>query len=497
MHTFDVAAAERSVAELREALKISREVLEETESRFNAVSEQRADVQNALVDADRLREKMQSANLYAQSAEKELLRVQNALSNVQQKRLNVAQEKARVDEERQRVEAQIAEKRLLVDKLSEQIEGAKQKEREIMKQVRYQQQLLDKQLEQTRTKLSENVSQAEKELLEVKGGDSSRSEMSLQEIKRNLRAEKLALSAEIRQARVASDALSEEDVDKLQLLKREMKAKRDGMRAKLKKAQTTVDREEKEIERREAAIGNILDVVDNDDEESLMTVDVAAPDTTDAMKKSVRRGKKKEVFEQDVSADGDSETTAKEGRKSVAEDEAMEDTLDSSEGDSKVNSVKAASTSATKEVKKRTRTRKRASSGGSGSATTDTKTRKRKATRKKRSEMNGDEPLTAQEAMEVRKAMIDILGNGAEVADLPQSGPSAVAGIVGEKGQGAEGAGAVAADSPQDRRSAVAGSVGESEQGAEGVSADDEAGKAAKSAKRPQRRRRSAAADGS
>ncbi|KAI0560785.1 GTPase regulator [Gracilaria domingensis] len=503
IQTLDLSAAESGVADLREALKISREVLDETEKRFNAVSEQRADVQNALVDADWLQEKMNSANLYAQSAQEQLQRVQNALNNVQQKRLHVAQEKERVDEERQRVETQIAEKRLLVDKLSEQIESAKKKEKEIMKQVKYQQQLLNKQLEQTRKQLSENVGDAEKKELEEKGGDSSRSEMSLQEIRRNLRAEKLALSAEIREARVATEALSEE-VDKLQLLKSEMKAKRDGMRARLKKAQTTVNREEKEIQRREDAIGEILDSVDSDDEENVVTEGTAAIENTGTVKKRVRKGRKKEVVEKDVSAVEETEATAKKkkGRRSVAKDEVVEETqsamtevgvdmgedslkseddsvkaastrttkevgVDTGEDSSKSeddsvkaaststtkevgvdtgedssmredDSVKAASTITTKEVKKRTRTRKRADSGESSSPSAATRTRKSKATSKKSSEMNEDEPLTAKEAMDVRKAMLDLVGDATDVADLPDGGEGVTPGIVVDKKESAQ-----------------------------------------------------------
>ena len=93
------------------------------------------------------------------------------------------------------------------------------------------------------------------------GGDSKLSEMNLKEVKQNLDAEKLALSAEITKAELASFDISEKDIDPLDRIKKEMGAEGSLLQAGLRKAESTVWLEEHVDDRKDYALNDVLETL--------------------------------------------------------------------------------------------------------------------------------------------------------------------------------------------------------------------------------------------
>lgn len=91
-----------------------------------------------------------------------------------------------------------------------------------------------------------------------RGGDTKLSDLSLEEIKNNLDAEKLALSAEIGKAELASFDITESDLDPLDRLKKEMEVEGDLFQAGLRKAESTVLLEEHSESRKSEAVEDVL-----------------------------------------------------------------------------------------------------------------------------------------------------------------------------------------------------------------------------------------------
>lgn len=94
------------------------------------------------------------------------------------------------------------------------------------------------------------------------GGDPEFSEMKLKEVKKNLDAEQLALSAEITKAQMASEDMSNQDVDLLGRLVKEMDAEGALMQAGLRKMESAVSIEESTGGRKNEAVDDVLESIE-------------------------------------------------------------------------------------------------------------------------------------------------------------------------------------------------------------------------------------------
>ncbi|PXF47181.1 hypothetical protein BWQ96_02956 [Gracilariopsis chorda] len=235
--------------ELQATLSRTRQLLEQSQHILQNGASHAADGdKNALLAVRQsMDDVMVQVHRCNQRAQQQLNDLQNALRTSSQNVLVQSSAQADAQAEVQRLRAELADKQASIDALTDQINR--------------QQHLDDRseQLEQVVQRLERNRASTEGEPGQTSGGgDPARSEMSLKEIKLNLKAEQLALSAEIAQAQVDSDVLSQDEVDALDMLKREMKAKKDLFKSRLNKAQTTVEKEEMNIERRDKAIDDVL-----------------------------------------------------------------------------------------------------------------------------------------------------------------------------------------------------------------------------------------------
>lgn len=97
--------------------------------------------------------------------------------------------------------------------------------------------------------------------LDKRGGDADMSNMSLDQVNANLKAEQMALGAELTKAELASFALSEKDLDPLDRIGRELGAEKSLVQAGLRKAEAAVKIEEHLAQRREDAVADVLDSV--------------------------------------------------------------------------------------------------------------------------------------------------------------------------------------------------------------------------------------------
>lgn len=161
---------------------------------------------------------------------------------------------------------------------------------------------------------------------EERGGDSSLSDLSLQVIKRNMDAEQLALSAEIAKAELATFEISEEDLDPLDRIKKEMDVEGDFLQAGLRKAETAVELEEHSMLRREGNVDDILKQVESGqeiesgviaDETEAMTVAKVAQNkkaTEKEAKPKKRRGRPPKAGGATKASNGDGEEKVKRKR---------------------------------------------------------------------------------------------------------------------------------------------------------------------------------------
>lgn len=161
---------------------------------------------------------------------------------------------------------------------------------------------------------------------EERGGDSSLSDLSLQVIKRNMDAEQLALSAEIAKAELATFEISEEDLDPLDRIKKEMDVEGDFLQAGLRKAETAVELEEHSMLRREGNVDDILKQVESGqeiesgviaDETEAMTVAKVAQNkkaTEKEAKPKKRRGRPPKSGGATKASNGDGEEKVKRKR---------------------------------------------------------------------------------------------------------------------------------------------------------------------------------------
>lgn len=103
------------------------------------------------------------------------------------------------------------------------------------------------------------------------GGDSRRSHLKLEEIKKNLDAEQLALSAEIARAELKKSDLGDDVLDEIDRLAMELEAEGRLLQAGLRKAEASVRLEEHQQQRKNRAVEDILESIEEDD--GLVTLD--------------------------------------------------------------------------------------------------------------------------------------------------------------------------------------------------------------------------------
>lgn len=276
-----VAKREREVSELRDLLATVREsgdgALAEHERRetelaakiktrdveLERVREERARLGSEAVEMERraetMSEQVSAATLALEETRIELERVQADL----EKRL--AEQEA-VEEESAKVVQRSAER----ERMKEQLREMQGELEEIRRELRTRDKIVDE-VSLESDQLASLLAARDAELREVHrrlesamaaervpGGDASRSDLSLEEIKSNLDAEQLALSAEIAKAELTQSDIREEDLDPLDRLKKEMNVEEDLLQAGLRKAETTVKLEEHDKNRKQGAVDEVL-----------------------------------------------------------------------------------------------------------------------------------------------------------------------------------------------------------------------------------------------
>lgn len=97
-----------------------------------------------------------------------------------------------------------------------------------------------------------------------KGGDSRQSDLNLEDVKSSLNTEQMALAAEIAHAELASYDIGEDDLDPLDRLTMEIGAEGGRFQANLRRAETALKRDENERLRKDGAVREILQSVEEE-----------------------------------------------------------------------------------------------------------------------------------------------------------------------------------------------------------------------------------------
>lgn len=285
----DVAKREREVSELRELLASVRESgdealaeherrekelavkIERRDAELERVREERARLGSEAVEMERraetMSEQVSAATLALEETRMELERVQADL----EKRL--AEQEA-VEEESAKVVQRSAER----ERMKEQLREMQSELEEIRRELRTRDQIVEEVALES-DQLASLLAARDAELREVHrrldsavvaekggGGDAGRSDLSLEEIKNNLDAEQLALSAEIAKAELVRSDIADEDLDPLDRLKKVMNVEGDLLQAGLRKAETTVKLEEHDKKRKQGAVDEVLGSIGEEEE---------------------------------------------------------------------------------------------------------------------------------------------------------------------------------------------------------------------------------------
>lgn len=257
-----------------------RDLLEQRDERLESVRVERDSVQKHAEEMDErarhLQEEMEVAEKALQETNDELKQVRQLvqereaeLAEVERERADMAAREAQVTE----MQTAVAEMEKELGELRSELRARDMVVNEVAAETDELRSLLaarDAELREVSGKLESALS-AEQD----RGGDPTESNLSLTEIKNNLKAQELAFSAEISKAELASFEISEKDLDPLDRLNMEMGVEGDLLQAGLRRAESAVQREEYSQSRKDDALSELLTGKESEEEETESSSTVA------------------------------------------------------------------------------------------------------------------------------------------------------------------------------------------------------------------------------